>query len=402
MDQFLKQNKMIVFVILNLLLTIGMNLGHPVTPAFLKNLNLGPHVFGISFAAMSATNFLFALIWSNLANGLKKTRILMISAVGYGLTQILFALSTTEVSIYLARLLAGAFAGGFQVGLMSYIINEAEIDTQARYITISSVIISVGAALGFFIGGTIGDESIRLTFVIQMLLNVVVGFLFYFVLGRYEAMDEYIEKDMLKDSNPFKVLASGKKYLLGTAKYVFLVVLIASIAVTIYDQSFNYYIKDVFDFGPSVNGNIKAVVGLFAVVLNMIVIWRKRINTEMREELLLPLVIILMTVIALLLPKAKVADVFLGASLIWLGLNTVMIPLQQNLIMTFKTDQKSGNQLTGLYNALLMMGRIVGALITSYVYSLNPSISFSVSGILLGLSFLAMLGHLIFVRKSTA
>lgn len=132
MDKFLKRNKMVVFVVLNLLLTIGMNLGHPVTPAFLKGLNLGPHVFGISFAAMSATNFLFALIWSNLANGLKKTRILMISAVGYGLTQILFGLSTTEFTIYLARLLAGVFAGGFQVGLMSYIINEADGDDQAR------------------------------------------------------------------------------------------------------------------------------------------------------------------------------------------------------------------------------------------------------------------------------
>lgn len=402
MDDFLKKNKMIVFVVLNLLLTVGMNLGHPVTPALLKGLDLAPHVFGISFAAMSATNFLFALIWSNLANGLKKTRILMISAVGYGLTQILFGFATIEPTIYLARLLAGAFAGGFQVGLMSYIINEAHADEQARYITISSVIISVGAALGYFIGGKIGDVSIPLTFIVQMTLNVVVGLLFYFVLGRYEEMDEYIEKDMLKDSNPFKVLSSGRKYWLGKAKYVFLVVLLGSIAVTIYDQSFNYYIKDIFDFGPSVNGNIKAIVGLFAVVLNLFVIWQKRNSTNMSEETLLPFVIIIMAVIALLVPKTNLSDVFLAASLIWLGLNTVMIPLQQNLIMTFKTDNKSGNQLTGLYNALLMMGRILGALITSYVYSLNPAGSFTVAGVILVLTFLAMIAHLIFARRQKA
>ena len=81
MNQFIEKNKMKVFVVFNLLLTIGMNLGHPVTPSLLKSLDLGPHVFGISFAAMSATNFFFALIWSNLANGLKKTRILMISSI---------------------------------------------------------------------------------------------------------------------------------------------------------------------------------------------------------------------------------------------------------------------------------------------------------------------------------
>lgn len=398
MDQFLKRNKMIVFVVLNLLLTIGMNLGHAVTPALLKGLNLPPHVFGISFAAMSATNFLFALIWSNLANGLKKTRILMISAVGYGLTQILFGFATQEWTIYLARLLAGAFAGGFQVGLMSYIINEARIEEQARYITISSVIISVGAALGYYIGGLIGDISIPLTFIAQMSLNVVVGLLFYFVLGRYEIMDEYIEKDTLKDSNPFTVLKSGKKYLLGTMKYIFLMILLGSVAVTIYDQSFNYYIKDIFDFGPSVNGNIKAIVGMFAVILNLFVIWRKRHKGGLSEEKLLPVVIAMMAGLSLFVAKTTTSDIFLTVSLIWLGLNTVMIPLQQNLIMTFKTDNKSGNQLTGLYNALLMLGRIIGALITSYVYSLSPAGSFTASGAILILAFLAIIAHTFFVK----
>ena len=67
-----------------------------------------------------------------------------------------------------------------------------------------------------------------------------------------------------------------------------------------------------------------------------------------------------------------------------------MIPLQQNLVMTYKIDQKSGNQLTGLYNALLMLGKILGALITSFVYSKNPSSSFLVSGILLIFAFLLL------------
>lgn len=402
MDRLLEKNKMLVFIVLNFLLTIGMNLGHAVTPALLKGLNLGPHVFGISFAAMSLTNFIFALIWSNLANGLKKTRILMISAIGYGFAQILFGFSTQEWTIYIARLLAGVFAGGFQVGLMSYIITEAEYEEQARYITISSVLISVGAAAGYYFGGLIGDISIPLTFISQMTLSVLVGLLFYFVLGRYEVMEEFIEKDIVKDSNPFTILNSSKKYWLGSAKYVFLMVLLGSVAVTIYDQSFNYYIKDIFDFGPSVNGNIKAIVGMFAVILNLFVIWRKRHKGGMSEEAILPLVIFVMAGIALFVAKIESSDLFLSVSLIWLGLNTVMIPLQQNLIMTFKTDNKSGNQLTGVYNALLMLGRVLGALVTSYVYSKSPSASFSVSGIILMLAVLAIVGHLLFTKTRKA
>ena len=402
MDQFLKRHKMSIFLVLNLLLVMGMNLAHPVTAVFIKELNLGAHVFGIAFAAMSATNFFFALIWSNLANGLKKTRILMISSIGYGLAQIIFGLAQNEMTIYIARLLAGVFAGGFQVGLMSYIINEAKVEDQARYITISSVIISVGAAAGYFIGGKIGDVSILLAFVVQMILHILVGLVFYYVLGRYEEMDEYVEKEMLRDSNPFTVLNSSKKYWLGTAKYVFLMVLLGSIAVTIYDQSFNYYIKDIFDFGPSVNGNIKAVVGMFAVILNLYIIRRKRIRGGMSEEKLLPPILLVMALIAFFVAKTSVSNVFLRASLIWLGLNTVMIPLQQNLIITFKTDNKSGNQLTGLYNALLMLGRVVGALIASYVYTANPSGSFTVAGVILILTFLSILAHSFLFKTKTA
>ncbi len=390
MNQFIEKNIMKVFVVFNLLLTIGMNLGHPVTPSLLKSLDLGPHVFGISFAAMSATNFFFALIWSNLANGLKKTRILMISSIGYGLAQILFAYAPNELTIYLARFLAGAFAGGFQVGLMTYIINEAKVEEQSRYITISSIIISVGAALGFFIGGKIGDISIYLTFFTQMTLHIVMGLLFYFVLGRYENIEEEFEMSMLKSSNPFKVLQSSSKYFLGFTKYLFLSILVSSIAVTLYDQSFNYYIKDIFDFPPSVNGNIKAIVGLFAVGLNLIVIWRKKQKGMGTEAKLLPFVILAMGLIAVFAKGIEISDVFLKTSLVWFGLNTVMIPLQQNLVMTYKTDQKSGNQLTGLYNALLMLGKILGALITSFVYSKNPSSSFLVSGILLIFAFLLL------------
>lgn len=391
MDQFIKRNKMPIFIVLNLLLTIGMNLAHPITPAFLKGLNLKPHVFGVAFAAMSATNFIFALIWSNLANGLKKTRILMFSAIGYGLTQFLFSLSTTEATIYIVRLLAGVFAGGFQVGLMSYIINEAKDQDQSRYITISSVIVSVGAALGFFIGGKIGDISIPLTFLAQTSLNVIVGLLFYFVLGRYETIEEHVEKEMITESNPLKVLSSSSEYWLGFTKYIFLSILISSIAVTMYDQSFSYYIKDIFDFPPSVNGNIKAVVGIFAVVLNVMVIWRKKKNGSNIEGKLLPVVVLSMSFLALMLSFTNTSNQFLQASLVWFGFNTVMIPLQQNLVMSFKKDLRSGNQLTGLYNALLMLGRILGALLTSLVYSLKPSSSFSVSGGLLVITFILII-----------
>lgn len=375
----IEKHKMSIFVVLNLLLTIGMNLGHPVTPTLIKSLGLPPRVFGISFAAMCFSNFIFALVWSNVANGMKKSRILMISAIGYALTQIMFGYSTTELQIYGARLLSGIFAGGFQVGLMSYVVNESPEDSQARYITINSILISVGAALGFFLGGMIGDISVRLTFVIQAILDVVVGVAMYLLLGPYESVEEHLELSMIKDSNPLNIVKKSKHLLRDIILILMIVNLVSSIGVTLFDQSFNYYIKDIFNFKPSQNGLIKAVTGVFALVLNVILIRMGR--KKKGQESILIVVLLIMGVTSLWVANLRTAAMFVGISLIWFGVYTMMIPLLQNSIIARKHSVEEGNQISGLYNSVLMLGKIAGALLTSYTYSKNPLSPFWVAGV---------------------
>lgn len=391
MKLFIQKHKMSIFVVLNLLLTIGMNLGHPVTPTLMKSLDLPPHVFGLSFAAMCLTNFIFALVWSNIANGMKKSRILMISSIGYAIAQLLFGFALNRYSIYFARLLSGIFAGGFQVGLMSYVVNEAPEDRQSHYITISSIIVSVGAALGFFIGGYLGDVSVRLTFVIQAVLQIVLGVLFYVILGREETLEEKLEWSMISEANPLKVLKSSRYLMKDMVLILLIVTFTSSVGTTLFDQSFNYYIKDIFNFVPSQNGLIKAVTGLFAVVLNVILIRRRARKKQGIEIGLLKTVFIAMGTLAIIVSFSQSATPFVGFSLAWFGMYTVMIPILQNSVISNKKSVEEGNQLAGLYNSLLMLGKIFGALLTSLVYTLSPAATFLVAGVIFIISFVFLL-----------
>ncbi len=362
----------------NLVMTMGMNLAHAVTPTLLKDLDMGPHVFGISFAAMCTTNFIFALIWSNLAHTMKKSRILMLSSIGYALSQIFFAYAQTEMMIYFARLLSGIFAGGFQVGFMSYIVNEAPVKDQARYITYSSVIVSVGAALGFFVGGYLGDISIRLTFFVQSGLHIILGLLFFFVLGPLESVKEHFDISVIKHSNPFKIIKESRSLIQGFTLMVIISVFVSSIGTTLFDQSFGYYVKEAFDFLPSEFGIVKAVIGLLALVLNAIMIHRNIKN----QAGLLRVIFLLMAFFAILVSFQTQALPFVLTSVVWFGSYTVMIPVIQNLTVSSRQNVKEGNQLSGVYNAVMMLGKIFGALLTSIVYSINPIAPFWVSGIL--------------------
>ena len=391
MTEFIKKHKMTIFVLFNLLMTISMNLGHAVTPSLLTSLNMGSHVFGISFAAMCTTNFIFALVWSNIAHTSKKTRILLISGLGYGLAQLIFAYAQSEYVIYFARLLSGVFAGGFQVGFLSYIVNEAAHEDQARYITYSSIVVSVGAALGFFIGGFLGDISVRLTFYVQILLSSGMGILFYLVLGPLEDIKESFDLNVIKKSNPITIIKDAKPLIKEFTLVLLLSVLVAAMAVTLFDQSFGYYVKEAFNFLPSQFGMVKATTGVLALIFNIYLIRRKISN----QRMVLTTVLIIMTVFSVLISLQTSMWIFVIMGLIWFGSDTVLIPVMQNLFVQNRKTPEEGNQLAGVYNAFNMLGRILGALLTSLIYSINPRATFFVAGILFFLALASVIYGLV-------
>ena len=376
MTHLIKKHKMMIFIIFNLLMTIGMNLGHAVTPTLLSSLNMGSHVFGISFAAMCTTNFIFALVWSNVAHTSKKTRILLISGFGYGIAQLIFAYSRSEYVIYFARLLSGVFAGGFQVGFLSYIVNEAPKEDQARYITYSSILVSVGAALGFFIGGFLGDISVRMTFYVQAILSCSMGLLFFVVLGPLEEIQESFDIKVITHSNPLTILKDAAPLIKGFATVLVSTIFISALAVTLFDQSFGYYVKEAFAFKPSQFGMIKALTGILALVLNIYLMKRKIEN----QRMVLMVVLLILSSMSILMAFQTEMWPFVIMGLVWFGSDTVQIPVLQNLFVSNRKTPQEGNQLAGVYNAINMLGRIAGALLTSLIYSINPLATFFIAG----------------------
>lgn len=387
MTHLIQRHKMTIFIVFNLLMTISLNLAHAVTPTLLSSLNMGSHVFGISFAAMCTTNFIFALVWSNVAHTSKKTRILLISGIGYAFAQLLFAYATHEYMIYFARLLSGIFAGGFQVGFLSYIVNEAAKEEQARYITYSSIVVSVGAALGFFVGGMLGDISVRLTFFVQIGLSSLMGVLFFVVLGPQEVIEESFDLKTITRSNPIRIIKDSAPLIKDFAVILLMSVFVSAMAVTLFDQSFGYYVKEAFNFLPSQFGIIKAITGVLALVFNIFLIKRKIQN----QRLVLKIVLLLMTVFSILIAFQTDMMIFVIMGLIWFGSDTVLIPVLQNLFVQGRKTPQEGNQLAGVYNAINMLGRIGGALITSVIYTIMPTATFFIAGILFAFSLVMII-----------
>lgn len=380
-----KKSVVSIFLIINTLHAVINNMVHPVTPTFIHSLNIGNAVFGLAFAAMGFTNFVFSFFWGNWVNKYKIKNIYLVSLVGYTLGQLFFMNSTTTLQIVLARLFAGIFVSGFQVGGMAYIINQSEATQRAKNLTLYSISNIVAATIGYLIGGQLGNYSVRFTFMSQIAMMLVVTILFYVYTSRHP-MSESIYQS--KDS--MVTLLKQSKGLFNPVLILLLIaIFLTSSGNVAFDQSFNYYIKDIFDFPPSYNGYLKVIIGLVTLLSNVFItfklIQKGRLTLSMG---------ILATISASSAMMAVITEnmmLFLVFALLFSSIVAILQPLDQQLVSSSQKDINKSNQVMGIYNATKSLGMIVGALLSSLFYGINPKGPFLVSAILFMIAALILL-----------
>lgn len=365
-----------IFVIIY---SLFANFAHPVTPTFIQNLGLPDYMFGVAFACMSTTNFLFSPFWGKISRGFGSSKVLGVCYLGYALAQYIFGAATTQWHIMSARLIGGFFISGITVNQILYVLDNSEEgkagQNLARQVTLNVVV----AAFGFMVGGLLGDISIKLAFAAQVVGLASIGIAhFIFLDDNKEKIEELDLKDALSHSNPFQAIIDGRE-ILTVMIVIFLVVsLSTSFATTCYEQCFNYYIKDQFGFPPSMNGMLKAAVGLITLLANMTICNYLLKKTNIIKTVLPVLVVCFAMMISIIVLEDIVP--FIIMNVVFFGFNAIYQPLLQAMINVLVQKEQNG-MLTGLYNSMRSLGNMGGSLLAGFIYGVGPKMSFVVSAI---------------------
>lgn len=354
------------------LYSLAANFAHPITPTFIVDLGLHDYMFGVAFACMALTNFLFSPFFGKMCDKYGDGLIFSLCHLGYGVMQVAFGLSKTEWQIVLARLIAGFFISGLSVSQLLYVLKNSK--NVSKDMAILATLNMVVSPFGFLIGGFLGDISIFYTFIIQGVSLFLVGIISLCVLGDDKRC---VETTFTKsDLNPFKDFTSCKD-IINTFILSFLICAgIASFGSTCYEQCFNYYIKDIFGFPSSYNGILKAGVGIIALIANftitMALLKKNIFKSSIGVFALLFVMLVGVCVIKEMVP-------FIIINVVFFGMNSIYLPLQQALLDKFKT--KDDGKLVGLFNAIRSLGMVFGSLIAGFVYEINPKMSFVLSAL---------------------
>jgi len=379
-----------------ILFQLAANFAHPVTPTIIQDLALPDYMFGLMLAAMQLSNFLFSPFWGKMNVSISSRQTLLICCMGYGIAQLGFACATTQTMILLVRVLAGVFVGGIFVSFLTYVINTANPEDQARYLTYSATIQAVCGAFGYLVGGVLGEFSIRGTFFLQAFCLAAAGILFRFVClpdGQQKQIDL---KQTLKQTNPLQAFLDGKYFLNAAFIMLFAVNILMNFANTGFDQVFNYYLKDQLGLTSSYNGIIKAAVGLISFVFNMtLCLWIiRKTDTKISITVLMGLCA-LAAVGTVVTPQI---GLFIALSVFVYAGYSVSLPVLQHMV-AIQADPAQKNLVMGFYNATKSLGSIIGSLMAGFLYAVHIKLPFAVVAVAYGCSLLAAAGYLLRSRK---
>jgi len=364
---------MMLFFIIQGIFFMGANFAHAVTPAFFMELELDDYMFGVALGSMLVVNFCVSPFWGKFIDYISSKVAMLIGSLGYALGQGFFMLSTTEAQIIIARMFTGIFAAASFVALLTYIVNTVKDEKKrAYYMTVSATLSSICASFGFLIGGLLGEISISTAITVQVITIASCGVLFFIVCEKDAKIDikEVKMGVVFRASNPLSAFLASRQFMTMALLMLFLVVISQSVGSTAFDQSFNYYLRNQFNFTTGYNGVIRGAMGIVTLIVNGTITFWIINRTDMRKSIIyvfaLASVMMFLTILAAENPMK-----FVAANVAVFACTAVSLPLIQNMVARNAAGENS-NLVMGFLNSMRALGGIIGAFLAGLLYDIVP------------------------------
>lgn len=369
------KKQVFLFFLVNVLFHMAASFAHPVTPTIIQQRGFGDYMFGVALASMMAANFLFSPFWGKLVNYLGSRRVILVCSLGYAVGQALFGMAQSESMMVAARMFAGVFTGGVFTAFLTYLVNTSPLHARSNYLTIAATIQTVGSAFGYFIGGMLGEISVNLAILAQVLTLGSCGILFFFIceddaVKRYEDIKVGA---LFREANPISAFLDGRTIMTSLLVTLFVVGAASNMGNSAFDQSFNYYLREQLGLTSGYNGAIKALVGFVCLAANGTVgLWLVN-KTDIRRSTIFVYMFCSIAILGVILLNPLVP--FIASNVLYFAFFAVSVPLTQSLVANMAKD-KDSNLVMGFFNGLKSLGGIIGALSAGFLYTVNPKSPF--------------------------
>mgnify|MGYP000935094477 FL=1 len=373
-----------IMTIMMFFIMLIYNMGHPATPGLIELRGLSKSISGVFLAAMSLTMFLSSPYLGAIADQIGKKKVFVFLPLGYGLSQVMFALTGNLPMMILSRLFSGIFAGATYSVAYGYVSDISERQMKSANIAKIGSIAIIGGALGAKIGGQVAVMNTTYPFILQLILSIVVtGLLFFFLKDTEEDEEETKSKRLsdLKGLNPFSTFKYIKE-LDSSSKFFVLIIFMSGVGIFSYNSSIIYFLK----FYKNVNSNTICTCKMLSSLLDylgtsFLLKWMLKKHKEISiYRVFVTLGILIMILSLVILEKGLIPYVLF--SIYTMSYEIVRTLGNSILANRFKRDQ---GKILGIATGMGSLGMAVGSLISGYLLAMDSYLPFIVNIVMMSL-----------------
>ena len=260
---------------------IGLGVTMPVLPFYAERLALAEgasrrsvalHV-GMLTGVYALGQLIFAPAWGRLSDRTGRRPLVLVGIGGYVIAQVLFGLSTSLWTLYVARILGGVLSSATLPVSAAYVADLTADEERSRGMAWLGTAVSLGFVVGPALGGTLSRKDLHFTaryghfmidsFSVPFFAAAILGLLTLFAAMRWlpESLAAHAPRAAGAETD-WRRLARSLGPLLGLA-------LVGQFALAIFETTFALYAQAKFNYGPVRVGAVFVVCGLVMTVFQV-------------------------------------------------------------------------------------------------------------------------------------
>ncbi|MDY0322804.1 MAG: MFS transporter [Candidatus Carbobacillus sp.] len=382
-------DRRLLIIVLVLFTTFtGFGMIIPVLPDAILAAGAKEYHLGLMLSLYSLVSLIVSPLWGSLSDRIGRKPVIFWGMLGFAISFLLLALSGKSLFLmYASRFLGGLFSGAAIASSVAYVADITTEEERTKGMAFVGMAIGLGFVAGPALGGVLGSISLFFPFWVATVLSLVIALLVFW------ALTESLPKDR-RGHRQVITWADRIRLLQGPMAYLFTLSFLVTFTLAAIEATLFYFEAEKVGLTRLELGWLFMIIGIVGALVQGGIVRRVKKGQESTVIMIGFLLSALGFVLIMLSSSFWTAALYL--SVFGVG-NALQRPAVTSLI-TQKTPAEQGVT-SGTNSAMDSLGRIIGPVTGSFLYSVNMYFPY-VAGALF--SMLAVMIVLLFRRRERA
>lgn len=361
---------------------LGFGMVMPIFPFYIESMGASAIELGLLVAISPFIQLVASPFWGGVSDRRGRKPVLVVGLLGYGVSMLLFGLSTELWMLFAARGVGALLSAATMPTTMAYISDSTSEQERGGGMGALGAATGLGMVLGPALGGLLGSESLSTPF----FLTAAVCFLTLLLVLLF--LPESLPAEARRQTTAQVKLTVQVRdlwhALFGPLGVLLFMAFLVSFGLTNFQSIFGYYALKKFGYGTEEVGWILTVVGIVAALSQGVL--TGPLTRRWGEATVIKVTLLASALtFGLLLTANSLATVLLTT-----GLFTLPNALLRPAVISLTSKHAGTRQGTamGLNNSFNSLGRVIGPIWAGFAFDLNYNLPYLSGAVILFAGFL--------------